>query len=179
MRSCRSDGGSAPGAGIHTLLCLLRPSCHFLTPNFCEATAGGRHSLDTAVSFPPQRVKLLQCVDLCECSQLSEARAAHIDNALLATIEGGRLSSVASLQLQVRLLHAVRPENFGSFRSFARWQQTTATMLSSIATWSAEKYRQREVSSILSTLITAHMSRSISENGECQIANGDPSWAAL
>lgn len=81
-------------------------------------------------------------------TQLSESRAAHIDNALLATLEGGRLSSVASLQLQVRLLHAVRPTHFGSFRSFARWQQTTATMLSSIATWSANNYRQEEARSL-------------------------------
>lgn len=77
--------------------------------------------------------------------QLTEARAADINNALLATLEGGRLSSVASLQLQVRLLHAVRPIHFGSFRDFARWQQSIACCASSIATWSTNQYRQQIV----------------------------------
>lgn len=81
--------------------------------------------------------------------QLSDGRAAEIGNALLATTEGGRMSSVASLQLHVRMLHAVRPVHFGGFRSFVRWQQTTAATLSSITTWSTDQYRQEQASAPL------------------------------
>ena len=89
---------------------------------------------------------------LVPCKQLSDARAAEIGNALLATTEGGRMSSVASLQLQVRMLHAVRPVHFGGFRGFARWQQTTAATLSCITSWSTDQYRREQASAPLSCL---------------------------
>ncbi|CAL8468909.1 g8450 [Coccomyxa elongata] len=44
---------------------------------------------------------LLSTLMLMPCTQLSDGRAAEIGNALLATTEGGRMSSVASLQLHV------------------------------------------------------------------------------
>lgn len=74
--------------------------------------------------------------------QVSESRAAEIDNTLQVTIQGTHLSSVASLQLHVRLLHAIRPAHFPSFKGFQRWQQSTAAALSAIVIWSASHYGQ-------------------------------------
>jgi hypothetical protein len=74
--------------------------------------------------------------------QLSEGRAAEIDDTLLCTTNGTHLSSVASLQLHVRLLYAVRPVNFPTFRSFQRWQQTALATLSTTLIWSVTQYRQ-------------------------------------
>ena len=78
--------------------------------------------------------------------QLSSARAGEVDSALLAVADGAQLRQpAASLQLQVRLLHAARPGDFPAFRAFRRWQAATCACLSAILVWSAGLFRLEQV----------------------------------
>lgn len=96
--------------------------------------------------------------------QISDVEALDTDRALQAIMNGSRLSSVASLQLLVRLLHGVRPDWVSSFSAFRRWQAHTVTLLSRILHWSTTAYRLNQV-------MTSHA---------CHVlAGGDRQWTHL
>ena len=77
--------------------------------------------------------------------QISDVGALDADRALQAILNGSRLSSVASLQLLVRLLHGVRPDWLSSFPAFRRWLAHTTTLLSRILHWSTTAFRLSQV----------------------------------
>ena len=77
--------------------------------------------------------------------QISDVQALDTDRALHALLNSSRLSSVASLQLLVRLLHNVRPVWLSSFAAFYRWQATTVRLLSRMLHWSTTSYRLNQV----------------------------------
>ena len=77
--------------------------------------------------------------------QISDVEALDIDRVLQAILNGSRLSSVASLQLLVRLLHGVRPDWMSSFPAFRRWQAHTMMLLSQILHWSTTAHRLSQV----------------------------------
>ena len=93
--------------------------------------------------------------------QISDVEALDTDRALQAIMNGSRLSSVASLQLLVRLLHGVRPDWVSSFSAFRRWQAYTVTLLSRILRWSTTAYRLNQVM----TVYACHV-----------VADGDRQW---
>ncbi|CAK0780416.1 hypothetical protein CVIRNUC_005046 [Coccomyxa viridis] len=77
--------------------------------------------------------------------QITDVEAADTDRALHALLNSSRLSSVASLQLLVRLLHNVRPDWLSSFAAFHRWQATVLELLSRMLHWSTTAYRLNQV----------------------------------
>jgi hypothetical protein len=77
--------------------------------------------------------------------QISDLEALDTDRALQAVLNGSHLSSVASLQLLVRLLHNVRPDWMSSFPAFRRWQDHTLALLGSILHWTTTNNRQSQV----------------------------------
>ena len=77
--------------------------------------------------------------------QVSDVEALDTDRALHALLNSSRLSSVASLQLLVRLLHNVRPDWLSSFAAFHRWQATIVRLLSRMLHWSTTSYHLCQV----------------------------------
>lgn len=82
-------------------------------------------------------------------AQISDVEALDTDKALQGLLDGSRLSSVASLQLLVRLLHSVRPDWLSSFAAFRRWQGLTVTMLGRILHWSTTSYHLEQVGHLM------------------------------
>ena len=77
--------------------------------------------------------------------QISDLKALDTDRALQAVLNGSHLSSVASLQLLVRLLHNVRPDWMSTFSAFRRWQDDAVALLGSILHWTTTNHRQSQV----------------------------------
>ena len=77
--------------------------------------------------------------------QITDVEAADTDRALHALLNSSRLSSVASLQLLVRLLHNVRPDWLSGFAAFHQWQATVLALLSRMLHWSTSAYRLNQV----------------------------------
>ena len=145
--------GRAPhaGAGLHAVLHLLRHARLILRAHARQAHAGGqrwgRSPAGTCLGSVARPVlRPGGCITsggvLTSCMLHAPARCR-------SAAPGQARQPSASLQLLVRLLHAVRPDGFAGFRAFARWRGSACETLAAVLVWSTSQFRLQQVRAVL------------------------------